>query len=86
MYLVYILKSVKFRKTYTGITDNLQRRLDQHNNGNSEYSSRYLPWEILYKETVLDRNAARMRERYFKSAAGRRWIKRNLFNNFVRQS
>ena len=79
MYFVYILFSKNFNKTYVGITDNLKRRLYQHNKGFHFYTKRYIPWEIIYSEKMVDRISARKKEKYLKSAAGRRWIRRNLF-------
>lgn len=79
MYFVYILWSKTYNKTYTGITDNLDRRLIQHNQGYHAYTQRFRPWRILYTEMYADRLAARKREKYLKSAAGRRWIKKNIF-------
>ncbi len=37
-----------------------------------------IPWEIIYSEAFDTRAAALDRERYFKTAAGRRWIKTNV--------
>ena len=79
MYYVYILKSINFHKSYTGITDNLERRLKQHNNGYHAYTKRWRPWEIIYKELVNGRIEARKREKYLKSAAGRRWMSKYIF-------
>jgi len=79
-YYTYILCSEKYKKTYTGITDNLERRLIQHNNGYHFYTKRYLPWRLIYSEKCDDRIEARKKEKYYKSAAGRRWIKINLFS------
>ena len=80
MYYVYILLSKDHPKTYTGITDNLERRLNQHNNGYHFYTKRYKPWSILYHEDCLNRKAARKREKYLKSAVGREWIAKNFFS------
>ncbi len=80
MYYVYVLKSINFHKSYTGITDNLERRLSQHNSGYNTYTKRWKPWHIVYKELVKDRVNAREREKYLKSAAGRRWISKYIFN------
>lgn len=74
-YFVYILKSIEHDKTYVGITNNLERRLTEHNDGKSIYTRKFKPWEIVYKEEVLDRKSAREKEKYFKTAAGRRKIK-----------
>ena len=78
MHYTYILKSVKFIKYYTGYTDNLENRLEKHNNGKSLYSSRYKPWRIIYFEEFASKNDAIKREKYFKSATGRRWLKKNV--------
>jgi len=80
MYFVYILKSVNYKKSYVGITNNLKRRLDEHNSGKHVYTKRYLPWELIYREDYEFRAEARERERYFKSSSGRKFLKR-LFNN-----
>ena len=79
MYFTYILKSKEFPKTYVGITDDLSRRLLQHNSGLHLYTKRYMPWEIIYSEKLADRIQARKREKYFKSSSGRRWIRYNVF-------
>ncbi|MEK7621923.1 MAG: GIY-YIG nuclease family protein [Patescibacteria group bacterium] len=81
MYLVYILKSVNFQKFYTGYTDNFSRRLSQHNDGKSIYSRRYRPWKIIYQEHFDQQLDAVKRERYLKSAAGRRWLKNKFRDN-----
>jgi len=81
MYYVYILRSKTSNKTYAGITDNLDRRLQQHNYGYHFYTKRYCPWVLLYREKYKNRDEARKREKYLKSAAGRRWLKKTLFKN-----
>ena len=50
MYTVYLLKSKTKRKSYVGITNNIDRRLKEHNSGKHLYTKRYLPWEIIYQE------------------------------------
>lgn len=78
MYYVYILKSLNYAKTYTGITDNIDHRLREHNSGKSKFTSRFIPWDLLYKEKVDSYYLARKREKYFKSGAGRSFIKNLL--------
>jgi len=78
MFFVYILQSTVARKFYTGYTDNLERRLSDHNNGRGIYSSRYIPWKIVYQEVFNEKESAISREKYLKSAAGRRWLKKNI--------
>ena len=55
MYYVYLLFSKQYNKTYIGITNNLDRRLKQHNNGYHAYTKRYIPWFILYEEIKNNR-------------------------------
>jgi putative endonuclease len=81
MYKVYILKSINFHKTYIGLTDNLERRLKEHNSGKHFYTKRHMPWKIIYSENQPDLVTARKREKYFKSAAGRRYIKKFIYKN-----
>lgn len=80
MEYVYILRSLNFPKTYTGHTHDLELRLKQHNHGYSKFTNKYKPWEIIYSELCDNSIKARFREKYLKSSAGRRWIKRNIFS------
>jgi len=78
-YFVYVLYSKESQKTYVGITNNVERRLNQHNYGYHLYTRRYLPWKVIYTEEYNDRKTARSKEKYLKSAAGRKWLSKNLF-------
>ncbi|WP_337866179.1 GIY-YIG nuclease family protein [Ignavibacterium sp.] len=79
-YFVYILYSENYKKTYVGFTNNLERRLKEHNAGRSKYTKRYSPWRLVYSEEFQNEIEARLKEKYFKSAAGRRKIKKLLLN------
>jgi len=78
-YVTYLLLSKISKKTYVGHTNNLVRRVEEHNEGRNTFSKRYRPWIILYNESHTSELDAIKREKYFKSAAGRRWMKKNLF-------
>lgn len=80
MYIVYVLKSKVEKKSYVGLTDDISRRLREHNSGKSTYTKRYLPWEIVYKEEFNNFLKARERERFLKSTTGRRFLKK-IFKN-----
>jgi putative endonuclease len=71
MYDVYILLSYNLKHTYVGITDNVVRRLNQHNRGYHFYTKRHKPWKVIYQEQYNDRLEGRKREKYLKSASGR---------------
>ena len=79
MYYVYVLKSKISRKSYVGFTNNLNKRLAEHNNGKSNYTSKNKPWEIVHMEKFRDKTDAIKKEKYLKSAAGRRYLKKNIF-------
>ena len=78
MYFVYILKSEKDDNIYIGITDNLERRLKQHNKGKNLSTKYRKPLRLIYHEVVENRNEARKREKYLKSGSGREWIYENM--------
>jgi len=73
-WFVYILKSEKDRKTYCGSTNDLTRRIDQHNKGYVKSTKNRRPLTIFYKEEYNTEADARKRERYFKSASGRKFL------------
>ncbi len=77
-YYAYVLKSVSFDFYYKGHCENLEDRLKQHNAGMTTSIKPYVPFEIVYYEEFPTRELAIARERYFKSAAGRRFLKKLL--------
>jgi len=76
VYYVYALKSIKRKYIYIGITDNIQRRFNQHQSGNNKTTSAYRPFKIILIEKFKNRLEARKREKYLKSGMGREWIKK----------
>lgn len=78
-YIAYILINKFKNKTYAGHTNDINRRLNEHNSGKTIFTKKYVPWSILYQEEFETLNESIKREKYFKYAAGRRWIKKNLF-------
>ena len=72
MWTVYILQC-RDGTLYTGITDNLPRRLAAHNAGKgAKYTRSRLPVELVYQEAVPDRSAALRREAAIKRLDRRR--------------
>ncbi|MEO0572511.1 MAG: GIY-YIG nuclease family protein [Bacteroidota bacterium] len=78
MFYVYVLYSSKSDSSYVGMTQNLKRRLGEHNTGKTKSTQRNIPWVIVHQEVFDTRTAARKREKYLKSVAGRRWRKQNI--------
>ena len=76
MYTVYVLRSEKFQKHYTGFTSNFESRILSHNElGKKDWSKRYRPWKIILTEEFANKTEAMKREKWLKSGAGRDFIK-----------
>ncbi|MFM6925598.1 MAG: GIY-YIG nuclease family protein [Ferruginibacter sp.] len=78
MFYAYVLKSVHHDFYYKGHCENLDERLNQHNSGKTESIRPYIPFILVYTEEFNTRDDAISREKYFKSAAGRRFLKSKL--------
>lgn len=71
MVTVYVLQSTQGTYRYVGITKNLKKRFKEHNLGKSLSTKPYGPYKIVYTEEYPDYAAAREREKFLKSGAGR---------------
>jgi putative endonuclease len=78
MFYSYVLKSLKNNRFYYGCTNNIDRRLLEHNSGRSKYTKYNRPFELAYFEKFITLKEARERERFFKSGQGREFIKNKL--------
>ncbi|MCX6809357.1 MAG: GIY-YIG nuclease family protein [Candidatus Berkelbacteria bacterium] len=81
-FYVYLLESLKDYRWYTGYTNNLQRRLKQHNAGYNFSTKSRLPFRLIYCEICLDEKDAVAREKYLKSGMGKRYL-RNRLKNYI---
>ncbi len=82
MYFIYFLRSINHPdKIYTGSTNCLEKRLEQHNNGESIHTNKFKPWEIETYVMADTRETAEEVERYFKSNAGHERIQRYIDKN-----
>jgi len=70
-YFVYVLRNLRDRKRYVGMTTNIESRLSQHNAGRVFSTKSRRPFEIVHIEEFPDRISARRREKYLKSGIGR---------------
>ncbi|MGR3294128.1 MAG: GIY-YIG nuclease family protein [Candidatus Scalindua sp.] len=73
MFYVYVLKSKKDNSQYIGLSQDTEKRLKEHNAGRVKSTKPKRPWSLLYKESCATQLDARKREKYLKSAAGRRF-------------
>ena len=71
MYYVYIIQSVNFSKQfYTGFSENIINRLDEHNKGKSAYTNKFKPWKFIYCSAFINKKMALDFEKYLKTASG----------------
>ena len=78
MFYAYVIKSLDHDFFYKGHCEDLDERLKQHNSGMTESIRSYVPFELVYKEEFNTREEAVIREKYFKSSAGRRYLKNRV--------
>ena len=80
MYYTYILQSNKDKQFYTGYTSDLKERIKLHNDGKVTSTKNRLPVELVYYEACLNQQDATHREKYLKTAWGKRYFKARLKN------
>lgn len=83
MYYVYVLKSKKDSKLYTGCTKDLKKRIILHNKGNVASTKNRKPLILIYYEAFLNQEDAFQRERWLKTGWGRNHINKILSNYLI---
>ena len=78
MFYVYILHSQKDHKLYTGFTNNIKRRVIEHNSGKVESTKLRRPLKLIYYEAYIEKSDAENREIFLKSGSGKRYLKKQL--------
>lgn len=84
MFYVYVLKSLKDEKLYIGSTNDLKRRLSEHNNGLNRSTKARRPFEVRYYEAYAKEHDARTREYKLKKdgkALGQ--LKKRIFESLL---
>jgi putative endonuclease len=75
---VYVLRSQTDRQFYVGLTRNLPSRVQLHNKGQVPSTKKRTPFQLVYWEGCLNESDAAQREKYLKTAWGKRYIKTRL--------
>jgi len=78
MYYVYVLRSKTDDLFYTGSTNDLARRVKEHNSGKNLSTKSRRPFKLVYYEAYLLREGAEDRERFLKTSLGKRFLKKQL--------
>ena len=81
-YFVYILKTINssYEKTYVGYTNNLQKRLNNHNKNKGAKSTKGYKWELVYKKKFINKSKAMSFEYKLKKDRLKRNILINAYN------
>jgi putative endonuclease len=81
MWYVYVLYSECGGKTYVGYTNDVERRLFEHNVSESKgFTLRYRPWKVIHKEIYKTKPEAIIREKFYKTGLGREELKLIMSN------
>jgi putative endonuclease len=81
-YYVYAIESTGQDFIYTGVTKNLEKRLEEHNNGEELSTKAYTPFELIFYEAYRNKADAKRRETYLKSTNGKKALRTMLENYF----
>ena len=79
-YYVYVLQSTVDFNFYVGYTKNIVNRLEKHNTGKVLSTKKRIPMNLIYWEGCLNQQDATRREKYLKTAWGKRYIKNRIKN------
>ncbi len=74
--IVYILRSLKTGRFYIGSTNDLARRLNEHKNCRSKYTSETGPYQLIFNQTYETLSSARKIERWLKAQKSSKFIER----------
>lgn len=77
-YYIYVLQSKVDSQFYVGYTNNLLRRIEDHNRSKVPSTKKRLPLKLVYWEGCLNQQDATRREKYLKTAWGKRFIKNRI--------
>ncbi len=74
MFYVYILRSAKDGKRYVGMTENLERRMNEHESGRVKSTKNRRPLKQIHTETYSTKQEAEAREKFYKTGKGREYL------------
>ena len=81
IYYVYALKSLERNYIYVGLTNNVQRRMMEHNYSYNRTTKPYRPFVLILTEEFPSRAEARLKEKELKTTKGKRYLK-NLIEQY----
>ncbi|MEE8131908.1 MAG: GIY-YIG nuclease family protein [Candidatus Paceibacterota bacterium] len=80
MHYTYILYSSKSKNFYFGYTEDLKKRLHEHNNGLSKATAPHKPWKLVFYAAFDTIKKAKDFELYLKTGSGKSFAYKRLLN------
>lgn len=84
MYYVYIIYSKKLDKIYKGSTNDLRKRIKEHNNNKVKSTKSGRLWKLIYYEAFINKTDSLIEEKFLKSGKGKERIK-HLLKNYLKK-
>jgi len=79
MYFVYYLRSIPYpNRYYVGLTNDIKKRLSEHNDGKSIHTNKFKPWLLNGYTAFTDKQKAQVFETYLKTSSGRAFAKKRF--------
>jgi len=79
MYYVYIIQSISHPdQIYVGCTEDIDKRLSNHNSGTTLHTDKFKPWKLVSYIAFNDKTKAYDFEAFLKSGSGREFRNRRL--------
>ncbi|MBN8688150.1 MAG: GIY-YIG nuclease family protein [Chitinophagales bacterium] len=79
MWYTYVLYSKSSGKSYVGFTNDIERRLFEHNVSETKgFTLRFRPWVVVHTESFDSKSDALKNEKYLKTGAGREKVKQHI--------
>ena len=80
MHYVYLIRSINHpEQKYSGVTEDLKKRLAEHNNGQSVHTNKFKPWKLIAYIAFDDRTKAYAFEKYLKQGSGHAFANKHLW-------
>jgi len=83
MFIVYIIQSQRDYSYYTGHTNDINDRLERHNQGRNKYTKSKVPWILVYKEEYKTKSEATKREYEIKKKKSKKYIEWLIQNKII---
>lgn len=78
MHHVYVIEDEATRKKYIGYTMDLKQRLIDHNRHKNVSTAFGTRWKLIYCETYIHKMDALGREKFLKSGAGWKFLRKQI--------